>query len=117
MSGCLLPFNQLVIYPSLPPSLPPSLTSLTSLPPSLSCSGLYMSDLTFTDNGNPNFHSDGLVNFSKCRLIYNQVRDLVLRQDKPYNFEEVPALHEGITKFHFLDTDVLYDVSLQREPR
>ena len=76
-----------------------------------------MSDLTFTDNGNPNFHPDGLINFSKCRLIYNQIRDLVLRQDKSYNFEEVPALHEGITKFHFLDTDVLYDVSLQREPR
>ena len=39
-----------------------------------------MSDLTFLDNGNPNLHSDGLVNFSKCRLIYNRIRDLVLRQ-------------------------------------
>ena len=44
------------------------------------CSGLYMSDLTFLDNGNPNFHADGLINFSKCRLIYNQIRDLILRQ-------------------------------------
>ncbi|XP_064383914.1 uncharacterized protein LOC135332919 isoform X2 [Halichondria panicea] len=79
--------------------------------------GLYMSDLTFVDNGNVNFHDDGLINFSKCRLIYNQIRDLVLRQDRPYNFEEVPALHENLTRFHFLDTDVLYDVSLQREPR
>ena len=39
-----------------------------------------MSDLTFLDNGNPNFHDDGLINFSKCRLIYNQIIDLVLRQ-------------------------------------
>lgn len=39
-----------------------------------------MSDLTFLDNGNANFHPDGLINFSKCRLIYNQIRDLVLRQ-------------------------------------
>ena len=38
-------------------------------------------------------------------------------QDKPYHFEEAPALHEHLIKFHFLDTDVLYDVSLQREPR
>ena len=38
-------------------------------------------------------------------------------QDKSYNFEEVPALHESLIKFNFLDTDVLYDVSLQREPR
>ena len=44
------------------------------------CRGLYMSDLTFLDNGNPNFHSDGLINFSKCRLIYNQIRDIILRQ-------------------------------------
>ena len=38
-------------------------------------------------------------------------------QDKSYNYEEVPALHESLIKFNFLDTDVLYDVSLQREPR
>ena len=38
-------------------------------------------------------------------------------QDKSYNFEEVPSLHESLLKFHFLDTDTLYDVSLQREPR
>ena len=42
---------------------------------------------------------------------------IVSLQDRPYNFEEVPALHENLTRFHFLDTDVLYDVSLQREPR
>ena len=97
-----------------------------------------MSDLTFLDNGNPNFHSDSLINFSKCRLIYHQIRDLILRQveslllkiklntyytvckilqDKPYNFEEVPALHESLMKFNFLDSDTLYDVSLQREPK
>jgi hypothetical protein len=79
--------------------------------------GLYMSDLTFLDNGNPNFHGDGLINFSKCRLIYHQIRDLILRQDKPYNFEEVPALHDSLTRFHFLDSEILYDVSSQREPR
>jgi hypothetical protein len=79
--------------------------------------GLYMSDLTFLDNGNPNFHSDSLINFSKCRLIYHQIRDLILRQDKSYIFEEVPALHESLLKFTFLDDDTLYEVSLQREPR
>ncbi|XP_019851329.1 PREDICTED: uncharacterized protein LOC100638387 isoform X1 [Amphimedon queenslandica] len=79
--------------------------------------GLYMSDLTFLDNGNPNFHRDNLINFSKCRLIYHQIRDLILRQDKSYNFEEVPALHESLLKFAFLDDDTLYEVSLQREPR
>lgn len=55
-------------------------------------SGLYMSDLTFLDNGNPNFHSDGLINFSKCRLIYNQIRDLILRQVYVLPFPLPPPL-------------------------
>ena len=39
-----------------------------------------MSDLTFIDVGNPNFLQDNLINFSKCRLIYNQIKNLILRQ-------------------------------------
>ncbi|XP_019852599.1 PREDICTED: ras guanine nucleotide exchange factor K-like isoform X1 [Amphimedon queenslandica] len=78
---------------------------------------LYMSDLAFLDNCSPNFHKDNLINFSKFRLIYHQIRDLILRQDKSYNFEEVPALQESLLKFAFLDDDTLYEVSLQREPR
>ena len=38
-------------------------------------------------------------------------------KDKPFNFEEVPALHDSLMRFHFLDSEVLYDVSSQREPR
>ena len=33
-----------------------------------------MADLTMIDHGNKNFTSEGLINFSKCRLIYSQVR-------------------------------------------
>jgi len=40
------------------------------------------------DNGNPNFHQDGLINFSKCRLIYNQIRDLILRQVRAENWRK-----------------------------
>ena len=42
---------------------------------------------------------------------------IIVHQDKPYNFEQVPPLHEALMRFHFLDNDTLYDVSLQREPR
>lgn len=38
-------------------------------------------------------------------------------QDKPFNFEEVPALQDSLKKFHFLDSDVLYDVSSTREQK
>jgi len=39
-----------------------------------------MSDLTFLDNGNPNFLANGLINFNKCRLIHNRISDLILCQ-------------------------------------
>ena len=39
-----------------------------------------MSDLTFMDNGNPTFHPDGLINFSKCTLIYQHIRHLIMKQ-------------------------------------
>ena len=81
-----LAYRWLLCYISIDYSQPEMycINWVLSLPIYMFCiflpSGLYMSDLTFTDNGNPNFHSDGLINFSKCRLIYNQIRDLILRQ-------------------------------------
>lgn len=85
--------------------------------PCLPYLGLYMADLTFMYDGNPTFHSDILINFSKCRLIYHQIRDLILKQDTPYNFEEVPPLQDSLMNFTFLDDDTLYEVSLKHEPR
>ena len=59
-------------------------------------------------------HSYRTFLYSVCCYVTTTCASL---QDKSYNFEEVPALHESLIKFNFLDTDVLYDVSLQREPR
>nr|WEL12724.1 ras guanine nucleotide exchange factor K-like [Halisarca dujardinii] len=79
--------------------------------------GLFTSDLTHLDDGNDTFTPDNLINCTKCRLIYNRIRDFMLFQDRPYNFEQIPALHNSLTKFHFLDKETLYDVSLKVEPR
>ena len=42
--------------------------------------GLFTSDLTHLDDGNPNFTHDKLINFTKCVLIYNRIRDFMLYQ-------------------------------------
>lgn len=39
-----------------------------------------MADLTFIDSGNDNILPDGLINFSKCRLIYSQIRQIMAAQ-------------------------------------
>ena len=42
--------------------------------------GLFTSDLTHLDDGNNNFTHDKLINFTKCVLIYNRIRDFMLYQ-------------------------------------
>jgi hypothetical protein len=92
-------------------------TLTLSTGPCIPYMGLFTSDLTHLDDGNDTFTSENLINFTKCRLIYNRIRDFMSHQDRPYNFEQIPALHNSLTKFHFLDKDTLYDVSLKVEPR
>ena len=52
---------------------------LLGLTPS-SFRGLFTSDLTHLDDGNNNFTHDKLINFTKCVLIYNRIRDFMLYQ-------------------------------------
>eukprot|EP00118_Oscarella_pearsei_P003292 m.13785 g.13785 ORF g.13785 m.13785 type:complete len:1275 (+) comp25228_c0_seq1:253-4077(+) len=86
-------------------------------PPCIPYLGIFMADLTMIDHGNKNFTNEGLINFSKCRLIYRQVRSFKTYQRQAYNFEQIPALVSALTNFHHLDDDALSEVSLREEPR
>ncbi|XP_065178770.1 uncharacterized protein LOC135809364 [Sycon ciliatum] len=88
-----------------------------AVPPSMPYIGIFMADLTFIDTGNDNLLPGGLINFSKCRLIYSQIRQILAAQNTPYNFEAIPSLEESLTKMHVLNPDILGEMSLQREPR
>ena len=48
--------------------------------------GLFTSDLTHLDDGNDTFTSENLINFTKCRLIYNRIRDFMLHQVSDSHF-------------------------------
>ena len=39
-------------------------------PPSIPYLGIYLSDLTFIDEGTPNFTEKGLLNFAKMRMVF-----------------------------------------------
>lgn len=89
-------------------------------PPCIPFLAIYMSDLTFVDDGNPNC-IDGLINFSKRRLVYSIISDLLNFQNHPYNLTVIPELKRMLedinSQLEGITDKALYDISLQREPR
>jgi len=88
-------------------------------PPLIPYIGVYLADLTFIDDGNPN-KFDGLINFSKRRLDYTVISEIQLYQNKPFNLSEYPELKALLLDFPPTSEALekgLYEVSLKVEPR
>ena len=66
-------------------------------PPCIPYLGVYLLDLTYIEDGNPN-KVEGLINFAKRRLIHNIIREVQQYQDKPFNFRRVDEIQSSITK-------------------
>jgi len=77
-------------------------------PPCIPYLGLYLSDLTFIEDGNPNYliveHNNGLVpnviNFEKMRKLASVIQDMILYQQIPYNFFKIDLIQQLIVKIH-----------------
>lgn len=118
---------------SLPclPFLGTALPCPSSLPlrSSLSClcrwwvliPGVYLSDLTFIEDGNPNMlrNNDRLINFSKRMKTAEVIRDLQQYQTVPYPFVRVNELQAWLDNELTNSSEIqeLYDLSTQVEPR
>ncbi|KAJ3435491.1 ras guanine nucleotide exchange factor i-related [Anaeramoeba flamelloides] len=78
--------------------------------------GFYQTDLTFIEDGNPDY-IDGLINFSKRTLVYDIIFDIQNYQVKSYNLHPVYQIALFLNKFPRMDKKTLYQMSLEREPR
>ncbi|KAK7895472.1 hypothetical protein WMY93_020797 [Mugilogobius chulae] len=87
-------------------------------PPCVPYLGMYLTDLAFIEEGTPNFTEEGLVNFSKMRMISHIIREIRQFQQAPYRIEHQPKVTQFLLdKSLIMDEDTLYELSLNIEPR
>ena len=86
-------------------------------PPVVPYIGVYLGNLTFINDGNPNT-IDGLINFRKCELMYTRVIEEFLQyQQAPYEFELDEQLSLKLSNIRSFTEDELMELSSKREPR
>ncbi|XP_043951929.1 ras-specific guanine nucleotide-releasing factor 2 isoform X3 [Gambusia affinis] len=87
-------------------------------PPCVPYLGMYLTDLAFIEEGTPNFTEEGLVNFSKMRMISHIIREIRQFQQAPYRIEHQSKVTQFLLdKTKVMDEDTLYELSLKIEPR
>lgn len=90
-------------------------------PPVIPFFGVYLSDLTFVEDGNPDCLQDNpnLINFAKRLKSAEIIREIMQYQIQHYSYLEVPAIQTlldiGFGKAPPIDAQ--YDTSLALEPR
>ncbi|KAH6594554.1 hypothetical protein BASA50_006504 [Batrachochytrium salamandrivorans] len=89
--------------------------------PALPFLGLFLTDLTFTDDGNPDKRNEGrLINFDKYAKTARIIQD-VQRYQLPFSFVDVAGVQEflleAVDREGRRDAQELYEISLAYEPR
>lgn len=85
-------------------------------PPLLPYLGIYLTDLTFIEEGN-NDEIKGLINFYKRHLISETIRSIKQYQLMAYNFEKIEFIQDKLRNIAVYDEDKLYELSEYLEPR
>jgi son of sevenless-like protein len=93
--------------------------------PTVPFQGVYLTDLTFIEDGNSNFityKDKELINFTKRRYYSTTISDIqLLQQSSNYDYQPLPYLQYILSEDIFnnleLNEKALYQKSLQREAR
>eukprot|EP01102_Stenamoeba_stenopodia_P023215 TRINITY_DN9920_c0_g1_i2.p1 TRINITY_DN9920_c0_g1~~TRINITY_DN9920_c0_g1_i2.p1 ORF type:complete len:887 (+),score=262.77 TRINITY_DN9920_c0_g1_i2:248-2908(+) len=87
-------------------------------PPSIPYLGMYLTDLTFIEDGNPDKLADGLINFAKRRRIAAVILEIQQYQQTPYALQPIPTIINLLSGgLQGLDEKAAYNMSLMVEPR
>lgn len=101
------------------PVFPILLLTFVPPPPLLPPPGVYLTDLTFIEDGIPSLTQTNLINVNKRAKTADVIRDVQQYQNAPYQFHPVPELQDYIINNMRAAGDVheMYDRSLKVEPR
>lgn len=87
-------------------------------PPICPYIGVYLSDLTLIDEGNPNLVDGGRINWQKRELESRVIGELLVYQNVPYSsLQSNPAVAQYLISLPCLPVAVLQELSLAYEPR
>ncbi|CAG9790759.1 unnamed protein product [Diatraea saccharalis] len=87
-------------------------------PPCIPYLGMYLSDLSFIDEGTSNYTPDGLLNFSKMRMIAHVIREIRNFQQTPYKIDHIPKVCDFLLDESLvIPEERQYQLSLELEPR
>ncbi|KNC54481.1 uncharacterized protein AMSG_10478 [Thecamonas trahens ATCC 50062] len=86
-------------------------------PPCIPYLGLFLSQLTFIEEGNDPFNPDGTINFFKHLKAYETIAEIRRYQLMPYNLRRLPQLLTYLNSLSYASNAELYDLSIQVEPR
>jgi len=92
-------------------------------PPCLPYLGVYLTDLTFIEDGNPNYLATvegrtDIINFEKMRKVAAVIEKILIYQAAPYNFEKVPLVYDHIQNtLPQIDENAAFELSRQIEPK
>eukprot|EP00011_Vannellida_sp_DIVA3-517-6-12_P004746 CAMPEP_0114636138 /NCGR_PEP_ID=MMETSP0168-20121206/16836_1 /TAXON_ID=95228 ORGANISM="Vannella sp., Strain DIVA3 517/6/12" /NCGR_SAMPLE_ID=MMETSP0168 /ASSEMBLY_ACC=CAM_ASM_000044 /LENGTH=787 /DNA_ID=CAMNT_0001847851 /DNA_START=1 /DNA_END=2366 /DNA_ORIENTATION=- len=88
----------------------------SATPPCIPYIGLWQTDLTFLDDGNPEF-IEGLVNFKKMRKLADTIMLIQQYQNDWYCLTPVESVQKYLLDLPALDEQEAYDRSTDVEPR
>jgi len=91
-------------------------TISTSKTPLLPFLGVYLTDLTFIEEGNPDTIA-GKINFRKRFLVNRVIQNILVYQQTPYNFEINSELQRELMTLPSFNEKYLFLISRNREPR
>ncbi|XP_046966923.1 ras-specific guanine nucleotide-releasing factor 1-like [Vanessa cardui] len=87
-------------------------------PPCIPYLGMYLSDLSFIEEGTSNYTPEGLLNFSKMRMIAHVIREIRNFQQTPYKIDHIPKVCEFLLDRSLeIPEERQYTLSLELEPR